>query len=207
MILANQGSIAALLFLLARAGNAAQPQAAQENPFHDCRGTSCVELALNGTTPHALLSVASSVSVEPSSESMQSLSYFIGEWTCDGVFPASGKTITSTMRFDRDLQGNALLKHHDDITPDLYHAIEVWGYDASAKRFNATVLDNFGGARRFSSQGWKDNELTWSSATDITPAQRFVYTRLDEKRYRIDWSVANGGNGFVLGDTLTCKRR
>jgi hypothetical protein len=155
----------------------------------------------------AALSNVSAAAVEQPSESMQSLSYFVDHWMCVGVFSASGKTITSTMRFDKDLQGRALLKHHDDTMPDLYHAIEIWGYDAQAKRFNATVLDNFGGARRFSSEGWKRNELVWSPAIDVTPVQSFIYTRLDERRYRIDWVVANANHGFAIDDTLTCKRQ
>jgi hypothetical protein len=138
---------------------------------------------------------------------VQSLDYFEGNWACTGVFPASGKTIASNMRYDHDLQGSALVKHHDDTEPDLYHAIEAWGFDAKANRFNATILDNFGGARRFSSEGWKGNELSWSSATDVTPAQRFVYTRLDKQRYRVDWAVANASSSFVVGDTLTCQRK
>lgn len=138
---------------------------------------------------------------------IESLKYFEGAWTCSGVFPASGKTIASTMRYESDLKGSALIKHHDDTQPDLYHAIEAWGYDAQAKRFNATVLDNFGGARRFSSEGWNGNEMSWASAADVTPIQRFVYDRLDNQRYRVDWMVAKGDNNFVVGDTLTCQRK
>lgn len=130
-----------------------------------------------------------------------------GEWTCHGVFPASGKTIESTLHFERDLAGKALLKHHDDTSPPaMYHAVEAWGYDAKASRYNATILDNFGGARIFSSEGWRDGRLIWTSAPEVKPAQRFSYIRVTPERLRIDWEVERNGN-MVVGDTLNCERR
>ena len=152
------------------------------------------------------VSGAANAAVQPLSGSARSLDYFVGSWKCSGVFPASGKSIASIMHYEADLKGHALLKHHDDVAPSLYHAIEAWGYDAAAKRFNAAILDNSGGARRFSSEGWKRNELEWSSEMNVVPAQRFSYTRLDEKSYRVDWKTAANGTDFTVGDTLTCKR-
>jgi len=129
-----------------------------------------------------------------------------GEWTCHGVFPASGKTIDSTVRFAFDLDGKALVKHHDDTSaPALYHALEAWGYDAKNQRYNATILDSFGGARLFSSAGWKDGRLLWSSAPEVKPAQLFTYVREGHKGLRIDWEVEKEG-AFVIGDTLHCSR-
>ena len=147
------------------------------------------------------------IGVSQPSAPMRSLDYFVGNWSCSGVFPSSGKTIASTTRYDKDLQDTALLKHHDDTAPGLYRAVEAWGYDAQAMRFNATIMDNFGSARRFSSDGWKQDVLTWSSAADVTPAQRFVYTRLDGRHYRVDWVESNNGTDFEVGDTLTCNRK
>ena len=92
----------------------------------------------------AVLGGAPPVSAAPLTTPMASLSYFIGAWACAGVFPSSGKTIASTMRYESDLRGDALLKHHADAPPNSYLALEAWGYDSHAKRFNAVVLDNFG---------------------------------------------------------------
>ena len=129
-----------------------------------------------------------------------------GHWSCHGVFPASGKTIDSVLRFESDLGGKALLKHHDDTSaPALYHAVEVWGYDAKAERYNAAIVDNFGGTRSFSSAGWVDDTLTWTSAAEVKPAQRFRYIRLSASRMRIDWELERQGS-MVVGDTLTCER-
>jgi len=135
-----------------------------------------------------------------------SLSYFLGRWECDGSFPASGKAISSTMRFESDLDGSAVLKHHDDVSPASYHAVEAWTYNAGQRHFAAAVTDNFGGIREFTSDGWSDGVLVWSSAPPITPAQQFVYTRLTGTSMRVDWQVAHNGPTYVVGDTLSCKK-
>lgn len=137
---------------------------------------------------------------------MRALDYFQGNWRCEGVFPASGRQIASHMRYAHDLQGAALVKHHDDMAPGRYRAIEAWGYDANGGRYQATILDNSGGARRFASVGWHHDTLAWDSAPEVVPAQRFVYVRLDERRYRVDWEINRQAKGFVVGDTLTCTR-
>jgi hypothetical protein len=136
------------------------------------------------------------------------LAFFQGHWTCAGVFPASGKTIASTMRFESDLGDAALVKHHDDTSPPaLYHAVELWGYSARDTRFNAAILDNFGGARRFASPGWRGDMLVWTSASDVQPTQQFVYARIDADTFRVDWQTAHVGAPYVVGDTLTCHRQ
>ncbi|MGN2251799.1 hypothetical protein ACFWZ4_00285 [Frateuria sp. GZRe12] len=137
---------------------------------------------------------------------MRALDYFRGGWHCEGFFPASGKIIASDMRYASDLHGAAMVKHHDDVAPASYSAIESWGYDTKGMHYVATLLDNFGGVRRFQSPGWQHEVLTWESAADVMPAQRFVYTRLDGQRYRVDWKIERDGKSFVVGDTLTCTR-
>lgn len=130
-----------------------------------------------------------------------------GQWSCRGVFPASGKTIDSVLRFESDLAGRALIKHHADTSAGSnYHALEAWGFDAKAARYNATILDSFGGARIFSSEGWRDGRLVWTSAAEVQPAQRFVYVRLPDHRLRVDWEIERSGK-LVIGDTLTCIRK
>ena len=137
---------------------------------------------------------------------MRALDYFQGSWRCQGTFPASGKTIASHMHYARDLQGAALVKHHEDVAPATYRAIEAWGYNPKGMRYEAAILDNFGGTRRFVSAGWKDDTLTWDSAAEVQPAQRFAYVRVDNEHYRVDWKIDRNSNGLVVGDTLTCTR-
>jgi len=138
---------------------------------------------------------------------IRALDYFVGGWTCQGVFPASGRTIASRMRYDSDLQGRAVLKHHEDTSPPAnYRAVEAWGYDAGAKRYNATILDSSGSARRFTSDGWQHDVLAWTASADLQPPQRFVYRRMDARHYRVDWEIARDGSHYTVGDTLTCTR-
>jgi hypothetical protein len=134
------------------------------------------------------------------------LSYFLGTWNCSGSFPASGKTIASTMRFESDLGGAAVVKHHDDVPPNTFHAIEAWNYSPTDKRFNDAIADNFGGVRIFVSDGWIGDVFTWNSAPEVKPMQQFVYTRLSSTSMRVDWHVSKDGTHYVVGDTLMCTK-
>jgi len=154
----------------------------------------------------AMMLVCGAAAAAESSTPIQSMQPLLGSWHCAGVFPASGKTIASTIRFDTELGGAGVLKHHDDIAPNTYRAVEAWTYDAKGKQFNAAIVDNFGGARRFSSAGWEGDTLTWTSAPEVQPAQKFVYVRAADGALRVDWQVMRDGH-FVVGDTLTCRRQ
>jgi hypothetical protein len=137
------------------------------------------------------------------SPQIQSLSPLLGTWQCAGVFPASGRKIASTIRFESDLGGVAMLKHHDDDAGlGTYHAIEVWTFDAKGSRLVDTIADNYGGVRTFASPGWVDNTLT---LTNVVRPEQFVYTRLEDGELRVDYRVARDGSTYAVGDTLTCK--
>lgn len=152
----------------------------------------------------SLITLASTSAIASPTDALHDFAALTGEWTCHGVFPATGKTIDSTLRFEFDLGGKALVKHHDDTSPPaMYHALEAWGYDAKNSHYNATILDNFGGARLFSSEGWKNDRLVWTSAPEVKPAQRFVYVQEATQGLRIDWEVLKG-DSYVVGDTLHC---
>ena len=137
---------------------------------------------------------------------MGDLTFFLGTWKCDGSFPSTGKTISSTMRFESDLGGTVIVKHHDDVPPNSYHAIETWNYDAPDAHFNAAITDNYGGIRRFLSSGWRGDVLTWTSVPDVNPLQQFVYTRLSDTSMRVDWQASRDGTNYILGDTLQCTK-
>ncbi len=117
-------------------------------------------------------------------QEMSSLSYFIGTWSCQRIFPSTGKTIASTIRFGDD--GTSVITHHDDIPPNAYHAIELWGYSATDRQFNAVIQDSFGRIRDFSSPGWAGDALAWTSAAQVSP------------------QLKNGG--YVVGDSLPSVR-
>jgi hypothetical protein len=151
-------------------------------------------------------SSASPATLPTPAAQISSLAYVLGNWQCNGSFPKTGKTISSTMRFEQDLSGAGILKHHDDIAPASYHAIETWAYDPNAHRFAGSISDNFGGVREFTSDGWSNGVLTWSGGPAVKPVQQFVYSRLDDSTMRVDWQVVRDGTNYVVGDTLTCKK-
>jgi hypothetical protein len=154
----------------------------------------------------AVLVCASIFNAESVAESPEdTFAYFVGHWKCEGVFPASGKSIASSLTFERDASSGALLKHHDDVPPAAYHALELWGFVKSGG-LSDTIMDTYSGVRSFSSPGWSGDTLMWSSAPAIRPAQRFTYVRLSADMMRVDWSVAKADGAFQVGDTLTCVR-
>jgi hypothetical protein len=140
---------------------------------------------------------------------LEPLGYFAGHWSCQGVFPSNGKQIASEIAFAPDLEGAWLAVKHDDLPPNRYHAFEMWGFDAGAKQFIAFIFDNFGGARKFTASGWSDNALIWNGETpNTTPAvlERFVFRRIDSGQFVVNYEVKKASAGWVIGDTLTCKK-
>jgi hypothetical protein len=142
----------------------------------------------------------------PAPQGIETLAFFLGKWQCSGSFPSTGKPISSTMHFDRDLNGAAIVKHHDDAPPFSYHAIEVWNFNATEGKFHNGVSDNYGGLRDFTTPGWQDGVLTWTSGPGVEPAQQFVYTRLTDTSMRVDWQASRDKTNYIVGDTLTCTK-
>ena len=167
-------------------------------------GTKCCHRVLL-IVAGACASAANAQTIEP--PPISALHGYIGKWSCAGEFPATGKKIFSTIEFGRDLGGMALVKHHDDQRSTAnYHAIETWVYDAKQAHLVAGVVDNFGGVRTFYSDGVQDGTLTWTLQSADQPMQKFVYTRMDDAHFRLDWMMARPGKGLIVGDTLTCAR-
>jgi hypothetical protein len=140
---------------------------------------------------------------------VQSLASFEGKWACSGVFPSNGKEIESQIVFLPELEGAWLWARHDDLPPNRFHALELWGFDPAEKQFVAFIYDNFGGVRKFTSSGWTEDKLIWlgeTSKTDPPTVQRFVYTRNSLSQFAVSWEVKKGNAGWAVGDMLTCKK-
>ena len=133
------------------------------------------------------------------------LAWFAGTWTCTGHFESNGKPIAARLRFEWNEAAGALVKYHDDRPPNAYHAVELWGADGP-RGMAATILDPFGGARRFTSAGWADESLTWTRLADAKPVERFLYVREAQDRLRVEWATSRDGSTFKPGDTLLCER-
>ena len=133
------------------------------------------------------------------------LAWFAGAWECAGSFASSGKPIAAHLRFDWDDATGALVKHHDDAPPNLYHATEMWG-QAKSGGLSATTVDLFSGTRSFSSPGWSEDVLTWTRSIGAQPVERFTYVRQAADRMRVDWETSKDGATFKLGATRACVR-
>jgi hypothetical protein len=134
------------------------------------------------------------------------LQFFQGTWSCKGTFPSTGKSIESRVTFTPDLDGAWLSVRHDDIPPNLFHALELWGWDAKKSQFTATIFDSFGGARHFTSQGWQDQSFTWngdSLAGSTAPSERFAFRKDSATQFTVNWEVNRDGS-WKVGDTLSC---
>jgi hypothetical protein len=143
---------------------------------------------------------------------LQPLSYFIGQWTCSGEFPASHKTISSRIVFSPDLDGSWLSFRWDDHPPNQFHALELWGFDKTAHHFTNSIYDNFGGARIFHSAGWIGDQLTWGPrdlpSNAPIASERFVIDRKSTKEFAISWEIVRKPQPqqWTVGDRLTCKQ-
>jgi hypothetical protein len=140
---------------------------------------------------------------------VESLSPFEGKWSCEGIFPKSGKHIASHIIFAPDLEGAWLTVRHDDMPPDRFHALELWGFDSTAKNFVAFIYDNFGGVRKFTSSGLANDQLIWkgeNTKADPPITERFVFNLKEASQFVVNYEIQRGTADWVVGDTLTCKK-
>jgi hypothetical protein len=135
---------------------------------------------------------------------MQSFQFFVGRWSCAGHFVANGAEIKSTETFTYDAPTATLSVRHDDLAPNKYHAVELWG--AGGSEYRNTTGDAYSGIRWFRSPGFVGDRLSWTRNDGRgAPAERFTYLR-QGARMGIEWWIAKPGAWLALGDTLDCRR-
>jgi len=157
---------------------------------------------INAQAPASPTGSALKVEIEP-------LSFFLGQWNCECEFVASKKPIASHIAVAPDLDGSWLAFRWDDNAPNQYHALELWGFDKTAKQFTNFTHGNFGGLRLFDSPGWDGDTLIWTGDALTTPPtlnQRFVIERKPNKQFVISWQVRKPEADWVTGDRLTCRQ-
>jgi Protein of unknown function (DUF1579) len=140
---------------------------------------------------------------------VQPLAFFLGEWNCEGEFIASKKPIAAHISTTLDLDGSWIAFRWTDQAPSNFHALELFGYDKSAKHFTNFIYDNFGGVRLFNSPGWEADTLTWTGnmlSASAAPSERFVIERKSTKEFVITWETRKVGADWNAGDRLTCKQ-
>jgi hypothetical protein len=140
---------------------------------------------------------------------IQPLSFFAGQWNCDGHFTSNNQPISATISASLDLQDSWLSFRWDDKAPSQFHALEMWGFDKSSKQFRNFIYDNFGGVRMFTSGGWDAETWIWlgdALADSAHPNQRFVIARKSPKEFVITWQTHQPQGDWRTGDELACKQ-
>lgn len=140
---------------------------------------------------------------------LEPLAFFSGRWDCSGEFVASKKPIFARISVTADLDGSWIAFRWDDQAPNPFHALELWGYDKTARRFTNFIHDNFGGVRMFDSPGWDGNALVWTGDKLASPPalnQRFLFERKSPSEFVVSWQVLKSAGEWVIGDRLTCSR-
>jgi hypothetical protein len=138
------------------------------------------------------------------------LSAWMGDWHCEGKFAKSHITITSTISFTPALKGRWIEMHQDDIHPDRFHALEMWGYDEKRSLFTAAIFDNANAQpRQFTADGLHDGKLTLSrDVADGSPlkTEQFVFENSGDKLTVTYQGMVGRGDKWRMGDVLTCTR-
>jgi hypothetical protein len=144
--------------------------------------------------------------------------FFSGEWNGSGEF-ASGKKIEADISFTPNLDGQWLVYRHADRPPNGYKALGMWGFEYASRRFIMVINDNFGGARRFSSEGWLNGRVVFENIAVPTPPmnpgppaaptrhERFTFERQDRDTLKMTYEASDDGKNWHLGDYLIFKRK
>lgn len=130
-----------------------------------------------------------------------------GNWNCNGHFIASGKPISSELRFERDAETDTLIVKHDDRSPGRYHALELWSPGSAQQGMRASIADAYNGMRWFESAGWDGVTLTWTRRESDRDVEQFAYRLNATGSLSVDWSARRGDSPMALGDTITCVRQ
>jgi hypothetical protein len=156
------------------------------------------------------LAIAAAISFAPAARAQPSqgtalFDGLIGRWRCSGSFAGTGKEIAATLVVTRDDATDSLMLHHDDLPPNGYHALELWG-PSKVEPYRATIADRFGGIRWFTSTGWADGALEWVRSENGQAKEIFRYSHLVSSGFDVDWYLVAPDGRRVLGDHVSCER-
>jgi len=143
---------------------------------------------------------------QPDDEAM--MQFFAGGWSCAGQF-ASGKKIEADVSFTRELDGKWLLYRHKDRPPGPFQAVAMWGTDQPSGKMISVMQDNFGNARLFISEGWKDGSITFTSGALLDQKineERFRYERQSGSAFKMTYERWVDDK-WKMGDFLLCTRK
>jgi len=137
---------------------------------------------------------------------------FPGSYDCEGSF-RNAKVHKASFTAAIVVGGKWLELTEQDLQPTTgYLAKYLIGYDAGQKRLVEFDANNFSASVYSSDEGWKNKQLTMTSAidTDITApyaVNRFVYALTGPDTFTVDWQISKTATlNWVLSDHLACKR-
>jgi hypothetical protein len=151
----------------------------------------------------ALLCTAQQPTTDPAM-----VKFFVGNWSCAGEF-ANGKKIEADLSFVPELDGKWLLYRHADRPPGQFKSLAVWGVDQPSGSLVSVAEDNFGNARLFTSDGWKDGSVTFNRAAILDQKltqERFRYERQSADSFKMTYERSVEGQ-WKLGDFIVCARK
>jgi hypothetical protein len=126
-----------------------------------------------------------------------------GAWQCRGQFTRTDAPIAARLTVTADAATQSLMLRHDDIPPNTYHAVELWGIGGKSGP-RAAIADAYGGVRWFVATGWTGPVLDWDRVESGETKERFRYTLLGGGRFTIEWFAQNANGQLVSGDRVTC---
>lgn len=146
----------------------------------------------------------------PTSLNEDMASFLSGHWTGAGVF-GNGKKIEADVDFQRELDGQALLYRHTDKAPNTYKALGTWSTDKASGKLVMNISDNFGGVRRFESEGWLAGIIEFNKAGVPVAAgnrqERFTFWRKSPNSFRMTYEWSSDGIKWAMGDFIDFERR
>ena len=143
------------------------------------------------------------------SNGIAEMQWFSGQWSCDGKFTRSGKSISADLSFESTLDNKWMLFRHEDRPPYSYHALSEWGWDEKGQQYVSIVEDSTGGVRLFYSRGFSGSRLVWDGkalGNSADPAERFEFRKDGANAFTVGYSYEQNGQWQDV-DSSSCLRK
>jgi hypothetical protein len=137
------------------------------------------------------------------------LSFFRGQWHGEGAF-ANGKKISANVSYELSLDSSWMIENHEDVPPNQYKSVSMWGTDASNNQFIAYVFDNSGNHRKFVSNGWQPGKLIlstkeyWKGQGNVF--EHFIYEEKSWDSFKMSFEVSKDGEKWEMVDSLLFRK-
>jgi hypothetical protein len=142
------------------------------------------------------------------------LGAFIGDGTCTGNVPATGKrpghASTAGFHGEKVLDGNWIFVRYDEdqtaANSKPYHVAQNLGYDPVKKQFVAVSFDNSGSSYSTgTSEGWKGDTITFDETMGRV-SFRDTFTRNGAKGLTHTGTMPDKNGKWVKTDDETCQK-